>query len=165
MFLYFIYYNIIFFYKTIPWIDDDEDWLKYGGFSFIVISRNPRGTYPNDWRCVCFAGVGLFARGCHGRKTLYPRSGVAIVNYQPLGRDFCVLLQGWWSEHRHLQHRRNKMSDFRLDVYIYTLSFPLSPPTPAVAEFAIRIGCITGNASRARTKAPTFSACLYSARM
>jgi len=95
MFLYIIYYNTIFFFKTKPWLDDDNDWLKYDSLSFlIVISRNPRGTYPNGWRCVCVVGVGLFAKGCHGRQTLYPRSEVAIVNYQPLGRDFCVLLLG-----------------------------------------------------------------------
>jgi len=45
-----------------------------------------------------------------------------------------LLFTAGWSENRHLQHRRNKTSDFRLDVYTYTLSFPLRRPTPVVAE-------------------------------
>jgi len=163
-----LYLSIIilyFFYKAISWLDDD-DWLKYDSLSLIVISRNPPGTYPNDWWCVCFAGVGLFARGCHGRQTLYPRSGVAIVNYQSLGRDFCVLMQGGDRNTGTCSTAGIKcLTSGSTCTYIYTLSFPLNPLTLAVAEFAIRIGYITGNASRARTKATTFSVCLYSACM
>jgi len=79
---------ILYLYKTRPWLDDD--WLKYDSLSTIAISRNPRETKTNDWmRCVCFAWVGLFAVMV-GK--LYILVTKPLVNYQPLGSDFCALL-------------------------------------------------------------------------